>query len=251
MTKPKEELAFLLGVVATLYAVIMFYGYNQFLINWQTLVAGVIAAFAALATVWAIFKQIDQTKKHEDENRNRRNLAARAALSQPLSTLVGIERKIIEKLTRALTSSKAPRVKVSFTGITGFNDKDLKLLIDCIVDAELAPADDLSKLISQLQIQGARLDRKDDPVGEVYEHTAWKHNLETYLMDALLIHARAGKLLFYARREEQDYQNCSLKDAVENSFSITGSKRALRDYVTVSNDSFEERLARHILRAES
>lgn len=56
--------------------------------DWQTLIASIIATAAAGGTVWAIFKQIRETKRAEKNRINSEYMKERARLAQTLSDLI-------------------------------------------------------------------------------------------------------------------------------------------------------------------
>ena len=236
--------SFFAGIVTALYLVIIGYGYADcfaWLKEWQTLFSGMFATLAAAATLWAIRLQIAQADEHANENRYRRNLAARAALSQPLSNIVGVQQSIINSLKISLEDESANQL-VPFTPgrYPQVEDTDLSKVIACIVDAELQPADDLSKLVSQLQVQNARLRPATNRRRIGRRGTEVRTTVEHYLVDALFIYARAEGLILYARKEDEDYKLRVFAEALTST--------ALLNHVDDLNDSFNSTFQRRIER---
>lgn len=236
--------SFFAGIVTELYLVIIGYGYADNIVwlkEWQTLSSGIFATLAAAATLWAIRLQIAQVDEHANENRYRRNLAARAALSQPLSNIVGVQKSIINSLKISLENESADQLVPFTPGLyPQVADTDLSKVIACIVDAELPPADDLSKLVSQLQVQNARLGIDGNRRRIRRRETEVRTTIEHYLVDALFIYARAEGLILYARKEDEDYKIRVLAEAFTSA--------ALLNHVDDLNDSFNSTFQRRIER---
>ena len=83
---------------------------GQWLYEWQTLVAGVLALLAAAVSVYFLRQQIDQSDRHERERLERQHRAVRATL--PL-TLAGL----IEPLSAMITALHLAAIEVANNGI--------------------------------------------------------------------------------------------------------------------------------------
>jgi hypothetical protein len=238
--------SFFAGIVTALYLVIIGYGYADnftWLKEWQTLLSGIFAILAAVATFWAIRLQISQVDEHANDNRQRRNLAARAALSQPLSNIIVVQQTIISGLSASLESSQSQTVPYTSGQFAIADESDISKLIDCIVDAELQPADDISKLVSQLQVQSARLSSETRRRGSTRRNTEIRATVEHYLVDALFVHARAEGLILYARRQDREYEERVFEKAVQTATFL--------NHVDDLDASFSSTLQRRIQRERS
>ena len=233
--------SFFAGIVTALYLVIIGFGYADnftWLKEWQTLSSGIFATLAAVATLWAIRLQITQVDEHANDSRQRRNLAARATLSQPLSNIIAVQQTIISGLSSSLENSQSQTIPFSARQYSVAEENDISKLIDCIVDAEPQPADDISMLVSQLQVQSARLGSETRRRGTTRHKTENRTTVEHYLVDALFVHARAEGLILYARRQDQEYEERGFERAVQTAIFL--------NHVDTLDDSFSSTLQRRI-----
>jgi hypothetical protein len=172
--------------------------------KWQTLVAGVIATLAAIATVRAVHLQISQTEELANAVSLRRNWAARALIAGPLSRMCSIEldlrKRLFDEIGKMATNSRF----VSEIEWETLSSRKVDLLARCIEDAEPRAAADLSALLSELQIHQARL---ESMVSNRREGSliVTRGNLKDLALDSIFICARAQRLFHYSRREDAEY----------------------------------------------
>ena len=212
--------SFVAGLVFSLFLTVIFIfsqGYFDWLFRWQTIVSGIITSLAAIGSVYYIYLQIHLTKEIENNRRMRVNLADRAALSSSLSALVSNQVELIGKLLKLYElfgdrESNSDHVELPTAEIFDFLP-----LITCIINAEIVPASDLSYLVSASQIQKAKL--KNDLLKNTSRSNfvTTKAHVEDYIVDAWSIHARASRLIYYARRQDRMYERVSAQDQFQNS----------------------------------
>jgi hypothetical protein len=89
-----------LGAVAEIWLVTQICGFSQWLSNWQTLIAGMLALVGALLTVRYLRKQIVLTENMEIERRRREENAVKAVLPMALSEIVDYSTESIRLLER-------------------------------------------------------------------------------------------------------------------------------------------------------
>lgn len=228
--------AFFAGAMIALYFGIISYGYRNsyaWLKEWQDLTAGVLATFAAFVSVLIIRAQIDQSevqvnrqlahaKGLEESRRIARNFAARAAIAIPLSGIVKQERAAIHLLQDLLEEfGDSEQLAVEFNcPEIAIPEAALSAVTQCIETAETPAADDLSKLVAGLQIQQARLEPSDYFRTSAEDKSIARTTVENHLCDALILEGRANGLLLYARRENSDYKERDLGDAIVKRWSL-------------------------------
>ena len=188
--------------------------------SWQTLIAGVFATLAAAVSVNAIYRQIHQAELVERNRSERQNFAARAAIHQPLSNIIGKQRNHIEQFTQFIEEFPPKKHFDEKLQICSLEASDMQYLIDCIVDADDKAAADLSELLSSLQIQNARLEALNSNGQALVGHSNDRRNILEYAIQALVIFARANRLLLYARRQDEDYRNMSFRELMRSTCSI-------------------------------
>jgi hypothetical protein len=198
--------SYIAGLVTALAMIVVwqFCAVFAFLEKWQTLVAGVIATLAAIATVRAIHLQIAQTAKLAKKASRRKNWAARALIAGPLSRICAVEldlrKKLFDERGKVITGSQFEGEIVWET----LSDREVDLLARCIVDAEPRAAKDLSALLSELQIHQARLESEVSIRREV-SLIVTQNTFESLALDSVFIAARAQRLFLYSRREDGVY----------------------------------------------
>ncbi len=204
------------GLAVASYAILVISGCSDLFAvikEWQTLIAGIFGVLAAVGTIWMIGQQVAQVDRHDLEARTRRNYAARASISHTLSDLLANESSVIQQLKAAL-EAEGPSIPFKYGVFATSRSLGIWNLINCIVDAEPRPAGEISRLVSELQVQQSRLEP------DVRRHHGGSHEVRTsvehYLIDALIIYGRAQRLLYYARREDGEYERLSLITSIRN-----------------------------------
>lgn len=209
--------------------------------EWQTLATGLLAAVAAIITVFFLAAQIRQGERFELERRKSKNLAARAAIHQPLSNIISDQGSTIEVIASALEQNTSHNMRIDRSKLPEANSDYVQTLVNCLEFSDNpVVGEDLSKLISLLQIQNARLRPIRDRSSRNRIQIEFRTNAEHYLIDALEIYARSERLLLYARHEDQEYKDRRLQDSMRSA--------AFLNSVDELNSSFEETFKRRLER---
>ena len=214
-------LGLLLGFACAAYASLVGYGYFWSVIwlkDWQSVVNGLLATIAAGGTIWAIGVQVRQSDDHKSEELKRKNLARRIAASQPLSNIMQYQENIILELGVFLSAVPELNSWNSKLQAPNVDDKDIRSLIDCLETATGNATLDIAELITDLQIQTARLFALRESSNSTTIIS--RQNIISYAVDALTIYARSSRLFRYVRLQDQSYRKNSLTDAVAQSCSI-------------------------------
>jgi hypothetical protein len=208
--------------------------------RWQTLIAGLLGALAGFSALFSILAQMKLTAELDEGNRTRRNLADRASLSYPLSRLLGQQSIIIRSLAAAQSGIEGSIVPFKYGGFTVADEKDLQTLSYSVVDAPQKAADDISRLVSEIQVRNARLNDDTNLNGSETRDHEVRYNIEAFLNDSVFIYARAQRLLYYARRQDKEYNALNLIDSVQN----TVFKHQLDGVSKSYSESLNRRLSR-------
>jgi hypothetical protein len=175
----------------------------RWLQDWQTLIAGLIALGAALATIEWMQKGIDETVRQARENRQRDLDAARTVLPLALSGICGYAETcgVILKgmLEESAHLSDEVNVPPEFTS-PELPDQAIGIVRDCVRPAEADIACQLRQLISDFQVQNVRLRAipDDSRAGRLS-----KHNVHQYVLDTAELYARASALFDFARDPDE------------------------------------------------
>lgn len=156
--------------------------------RYQALIAGALALIGAVATVWAIVRQIKQVVASEADRRQRTNYAARAMLPNPLAEVQHYAELSIAYLTARFPPNYA-RVSGPISGsMPAYPAGPVSQIRECIEFGEDPSRKLLADLISHLQLQNSRLRLM----------TLTPENL---FADAAEVYALCDFLYPYARRE--------------------------------------------------
>ena len=145
----------------------------------------------------------------------------------------------IRILADSLEVSSSPNINIDRRTLFEANPDSISALVNCLeFSDDPSVRSDLSELISLLQIQDARLQTRQrrNMRGRVTSDN--RTNAEHYLVDALEIYARSGRLLLYARLEDQEYKERELRDLMKSA--------AFLNNVEELNDSFEQIFGRRL-----
>ena len=174
---------------------------------WQTLVAGLLAIAAAGLGGLFVLYQTDANKRQEDAKQTRNHAAARAVLPLALSALV----EHADKAATELEKLRATATGVRIMGPTGsiflapqVDPKVIRMLQDVIEDASDIVADRISNVISDVQVQDARLRSLSKTLLKSTRSIFTTYDLDGYILDSAVIYARGSALFEYARRETDD-----------------------------------------------
>lgn len=178
-------------------------------LQWETLLTGAVALGAAWGTIRAVRDQIRQSDKQAQDRRDRQARAARAVLPLALAELVHYARACLTWLKTVRDASGTEQsvdcVAVAraavLSEVPSLPDPALPVLKDCIAAADGEAVDALIALSQFIQIQHSRF---SDLVAQcrspsVHKLLARVH-FDDRMIDAAVLGARCGSLMFYARR---------------------------------------------------
>lgn len=178
----KEILAFPFAFVMGVFFISLATSINliDWLCNWQTFVAALIAVVAAWFTIRATREQIAQNAEHHRDIIERRCLSIRASMPMALNSLCEFCRESFDYLLTGNTPPERPTEAIAvFTSGIEF------------VDLETARS--MFELVSFYQVFIARLG------GYRYEHGSFEEDERVY--DLVKFHAHVLRFFEYARNE--------------------------------------------------
>lgn len=174
--------------------------------QWQTLIGGGFAIFAALLGGAFVLAQIHVAKMQEAERLERRHAAARALAPMALSGLMEYARGCGRALRRVYLATRAEAVREA--EMQGFElpavpTASIDLLVQLIEAAPSEIGEAIADLLAELQVQDGRLrsTKADvlDPQNAM--RSVMKIALDDFIIDAASIYARCEGMLDYSRRE--------------------------------------------------
>lgn len=170
--------------------------------HWQTLVAGIAAVVAAVASIHYLRRQIAQTAEMEETRRKRRLAAARSRLHLALSDIVHYAEECIALLKQYLDATGGPRTAMN--ALASLPRPVLPEQAVLVFEPVIEATDDdefagvITDMISRMQVMSARMGRLP-----AEGRRLGVPNLHSYLLNAAEIHAYASSMFDYARREAQ------------------------------------------------
>lgn len=217
-----------MGAAAVLLASLLMGSLNWFLpaaphnllYHYQTFITGVLAVIAAFVAVRVTRRQIEQQYELAEDNRIRHNAAARIALPLALDELCVYAQdctRVLKGLHRYKSQADTlygnddnPSVTVPTERLNGFPKIPptlMTILSNCVETSDAEVSSKIWELSSHLQMQNgrvrvlfARARGKSSGVAVLA-----KHELETYILDAVDIYARSISLFKFARGKSQRY----------------------------------------------
>lgn len=187
-------------------------GLRNFIQDWQTLLAGLLALTSAIWGVVTLQKQITLSEKHEHQRLMAKEKAARAVLPLTLSTIINyVEqssnflRPIYESREngsipeQARTNVNVPKVPESAIG-------SLQSMVEAAAPTNPNIADAIAKLIQQIQIQNSRMASivsREDSRNPIHISIVLTINIESLIIKTAVIQVLAECLLEYARYEAE------------------------------------------------
>jgi len=180
--------------------------------DWQDLAGAVastvVAAVAAWISVSALKssrdqvdlgrKQLDVIRRHEEERREARHNAMRAALNPTLSSLCAWSEGVSAALKDLPVRNPVPKAARGTFAPAKVLDSDLSVIFSAIEAAEDQDVRlRLNRLISNIQVLTARLSLISNVRNGL---SVMASDVDTYLLDAAVVHAQATSLFGYARR---------------------------------------------------
>ena len=195
------------------------------LYEWQTLVAGSLAILAALVGGAFLRGQMAQIERHETERQRQRRAAALAVAPLALDTLLLFESDCAAAL-RNLHGTAKDQV-VSHSVLQAFKppifpDDIIQLLQRVVETGGTDLGNEVATILSELQIQRARL--RSIKSGNVYNERllVLRSNIEQYIIDSAVVHARASHLLSHARSSIVPGTRLMCSDDVTLSLNLFG-----------------------------
>ena len=192
--------------------------------HWDVVLTIAVTGLVGVGSVIAVLHQIRMSKVSEEDQRRRRNYAQRAALSHPLSKILKIQSSAAKELwarTKDIDPIMQSSQTIAFVTALATQDETAPL-IDCISDAENYPANDISKLVALLQIQNARIEGELEIICRPTKTILDVVTIYGRIIDALLIYARAERLLNYARRNDIEYSKSAIEGRLQTTMFILG-----------------------------
>ena len=169
---------------------------------WQTLIAGGLAILAALIGGSYIQDQIAVAERHEQDRLRRSFAAARALLPLTLSQISEYAKATAGELETTYHKRDGQRIpklpEVSFPTLPGGVVDQLREVIGA---ADETTAGVLSDLVAKVQIQRSRVRDAEAAIRRGGSQLVIATNIESYIVDAAEIYARASSLFPFARRE--------------------------------------------------
>jgi len=192
--------------------------------HWQDLAGAVASTLVAGVAIWVSIKalktsndqvelgrkQLDLVRSHEEERREARRNAMRAALNPTLSSLCAWTEGVSWALRELPVRNPIPKTVRETFSPPKVLDTDLGVVISAI---EAADDQDvrmrLNRLISNIQVLTARLSLISNVRNGL---SVLATDVDTYLLDAAIIHAQATSCFGYARRSRDTVAPLTWKD---------------------------------------
>jgi hypothetical protein len=174
--------------------------------NWQTLIAGLLAVAAAVATIFSLEKQIAETRAQQEDQRERREYADRAAMPAALAILVryGDENlKILVSLRSGLTMAGNIRFPATWTApsLPDYPSDAAETLRTCLVNTGRDKREPIAQILRDLQRLHSRLRSIVENVSDGSTMSVSMSNLSDYILGALDFLVRCNNTIPYARRD--------------------------------------------------
>jgi hypothetical protein len=166
--------------------------------DWQTLTAGILAIIAAVIGGLFIWWQTILLKRQEQKRINRKHAAARAVLPLALSALIDYAEDCTASLTPLIHSAGGPPTSPPFVP-PKLDPEVIPRLRDLIESADEIVSGRVFALISDVQILAARLRNLSKP-----NYILTRLGIESHILRAAVIYARGEELLRYARHDTNE-----------------------------------------------
>ena len=163
--------------------------------HYQSLIAGVLALLGAGIGAWFLQAQIRQTWKVEASRRDRKRAALRAVGPLALATIFEYAKSSAASLRELHGKCRGEHGVLPTTGVTRpsvptMPSEAITLLSDFIEYSDAGEAGLIVQLLSEMQIQSARLNDTVSTIGRD-DKMITKRNIENYLQDTATIYALA------------------------------------------------------------
>lgn len=193
--------------------------------EWETLISGILAIFAAIIGAIYLERQVSQADNHEKERVRKRYLASRATMPLALSKLISYANSSSSAMRSLHKQCRGEAIRdrdnIVLPEFPSIPDGSVSMLRDMIE----ASGNDLgvwiAGIISRIQVQNARIlsiyDDLSDP--EINSRVITKYNIEEYIIDSAKIYATVEALFEFARMES---------DVIPSTVEWTDIRKALR-----------------------
>lgn len=223
--------------------------------DWQDLAGAVASTFVAgVAIVVSISalraakdqvefgrKQLELVRRHEEERREARLNAMRAALNPTLSSLCAWAETVSASLRDLPVKNPIPRAEKEKFAPPKVSETDLGLIVSVI---EAADDDNvrrrLNRLISNIQVLTSRLTLISNVRNGL---SVMANDVDVYLLDAAIIYAQATSCFGYARRTQDTVAPLTWDnvDTAMMSLSFHGPRfNTLIERIVVRKDTHED-----------
>jgi hypothetical protein len=179
--------------------------------HWQTLITGLLAAIAAIATIARIGDQIDEDKRKTAHERERKAMSHRALLPLVLADICDFVETDNAKLKAALKTSTRPARLVWPESITN-QLETIRIIIE-YDDTNSVESNRLRILLTQLQIYRSR--RRPSAIGLVSAYDTINR-----IKDAAEIYVAASELFEYGRGD--NFRRHSARDEILRTLRLLG-----------------------------
>lgn len=177
------------------------YFYFQWLFDYQSLVAALIALAGAWWGVSAIHRQIRQAEQTEQARLESKRAAARAVLPIALSATCDYAEDCVRMLQMLLEKceNQALHEGVHIDRLPNIPSDAFGTMKEMIEYARSHERDVLSALLETIQVQRSRISSVSNERRQAGQ-TVLAINLETFIVDAAEVYARASALFLFSRR---------------------------------------------------
>lgn len=198
--------------------------FGERLWNWQTLMAGLLALYAAGKTVQAIRSQVDQADRHEEDRRRRKHYAARADMPVTLVALSDYTRSCLVELKKVpfTPGQRLLLPSVPTLVVPDVPAEAVKVLRECIETADEGPRDAIATMLEHLQIQHSRLAGTATDIVPPSSMIVMPQRLSSNVADTVAILARVNLMFDYARRQREDIPKILDLDTLKNLADTAG-----------------------------
>lgn len=179
-----------------------FAGIYTFFKDWQTLIAGMLALLAAVPTVFMLNEQIQLEQRRAQDAIERKQFAAKSSLPLALVELTKYADLCLKQL--ASLKENIDCHGVLRQGGDGISVPKLPLsavqtVESCLESASASNRDALAGILCHLQIVNSRLEACETDRVTIRV----RHNLITFIIDALELRRRVEHVFPYARGESE------------------------------------------------
>jgi hypothetical protein len=182
--------------------------------DWQTLIAGVLALLAAVATALVIYRQVRVAEEQENRRRNRRLSAARATLPLTLATIMDYTQASAHALLSSYPTS--PGLLGASTPLPAHSPFPAEAIgaLERMIEAtdDEAVSERLIGMITEAQVIDSRRRRAH----------ATRSDVDVYLLQLAKIAGAAAVLFPYARREDETISDEYPWDEILTQLKILG-----------------------------